>query len=304
MSKFLIDNALTEGSRAAYEKTKLFFQCFVQEYFPGSDAFPLCADKLVLFVAFCYSKQLAPQTVISYMSALAHFNKMKGYEDTTSSFIVQRALQGYKKLKGKSDIRLPITPVILRQLVQSLSSCCSSFYKKQLYKAMYLLAFHAFLRVGEITSNMNSKPCLSFSSIEFELMTNREPIGMKLTLKEFKHHRGKDPIIFHLSSSQSDSDLCPVKAMWDYCSVRGSLDGPLFVFSDLHPVSRQSFSNQLKICLIFLKYDTKLYKTHSFRIGAASWAKAKGVSDDQIQLMGRWKSDAYRKYIRIPLLNL
>ena len=33
---------------------------------------------------------------------------------------------------------------------------------------------------------------------------------------------------------------------------------------------------------------------------AATWAKYRGVSDDQIQLCGRWKSDAYKKYIRNP----
>lgn len=41
-----------------------------------------------------------------------------------------------------------------------------------------------------------------------------------------------------------------------------------------------------------------------FRIGAATLGKSKGISDEQIQLLGRWKSNAYRKYIRIPLLNI
>lgn len=76
------------------------------------------------------------------------------------------------------------------------------------------------------------------------------------------------------------------------------------MFQDKSPVSSHYFNQQLKISLNYLDYDTKLYKGHSFRIGAATSAKSKGISDEQIQLLGRWKSNAYRKYIRIPLLNI
>ena len=42
------------------------------------------------------------------------------------------------------------------------------------------------------------------------------------------------------------------------------------------------------------------YKGHSFRIGAASEAAHRGFSDAQIRLMGRWKSDALKKYTHLP----
>lgn len=46
------------------------------------------------------------------------------------------------------------------------------------------------------------------------------------------------------------------------------------------------------------------YQAHGFRIGAATSAAESGASDIQIQSMGRWKSGAFQKYIRIPILNL
>ena len=39
--------------------------------------------------------------------------------------------------------------------------------------------------------------------------------------------------------------------------------------------------------------------THTFRIGGASAAASAGVPDSVIQILGRWKSDAYRRYIRL-----
>ena len=44
------------------------------------------------------------------------------------------------------------------------------------------------------------------------------------------------------------------------------------------------------------------YKGHSFRIGTASHAVDRGLSDAQIHALGRWKSNAFQRYIRVPSL--
>ena len=46
--------------------------------------------------------------------------------------------------------------------------------------------------------------------------------------------------------------------------------------------------------------STKEYNTHSFRIGAATSAKAAGISDVYIQMLGRWQSDAFKTYVKTP----
>ena len=50
--------------------------------------------------------------------------------------------------------------------------------------------------------------------------------------------------------------------------------------------------------------DEKGYSTHSFRIGAATTVKDVGISDAHIQMLGRWKSEAYKLYIRTPRSQL
>jgi hypothetical protein len=48
-------------------------------------------------------------------------------------------------------MRRPITLPVLKQLLDALPFVTYSFDQQQLFSAMFLLAFHAFLRIGEIT---------------------------------------------------------------------------------------------------------------------------------------------------------
>jgi len=45
-----------------------------------------------------------------------------------------------------------------------------------------------------------------------------------------------------------------------------------------------------------------MYKCHRFWIGAATTASSQGMSESQIEAMGRWQSNTYKRYIRIPTL--
>ena len=85
------------------------------------------------------------------VSALSFVFQLGGFTDITQHFIVKKMLQGFQKIKPSSDARLPITPNILKSLLQALEHTTSSFFTKLLLRAMFLVAFCAFLRVGEIT---------------------------------------------------------------------------------------------------------------------------------------------------------
>jgi len=43
----------------------------------------------------------------------------------------------------------------------------------------------------------------------------------------------------------------------------------------------------------------KGFSSHSFRIGAATSLAMEGVPESRIMQLGRWKSNAYKGYIRI-----
>ena len=82
--------------------------------------------------------------------------------------------------------------------------------------------------------------------------------------------------------------------------MRGSHSGPLFCLADGSAFKTEVFTRQLKGALAFCDLDCSRYKSHSFRIGAASLAAENGMSAAQIRGLGRWKSDAFKLYIRSP----
>lgn len=137
LSKYLAENALTVSTRNAYNRAKLMYNFFLSKYFTGAPLFPMSSEHIVLFISCCYQKQLSPQTVTTHLSALAHFNKMKGYPDPTQDFIVKRTLQGFQKLKARPYTRLPITPVILQKIVNALPQCTQSFIKEHFLRQCF-----------------------------------------------------------------------------------------------------------------------------------------------------------------------
>lgn len=126
-------------------------------------------------------------------------------------------------------------------------------------------------------------------------------IGFALTMESFKHSKGQ-PHVLYVEGNKEDYTVCPVQALWTYFQVRKPSSGPLFTFMSGTSVSRKYFLEQLCLSLNWCGLDSKQYKGLSFRIGAAITAFTKRISDQKIKGMGRWSSDAFKKYIRVPVL--
>ena len=119
---------------------------------------------------------------------------------------------------------------------------------------------------------------------------------------------------FHLHQSKTDPvgngvdvvlgktgcNLCPVAAVLSYVSARGSQQGPFLITSTGRPLLKQEIVAEIRKVLLILGLPDHQYAGHSFRIGAATSAAIAGIEDSTIQLLGRWQSSAFLRYIRIP----
>ena len=64
--------------------------------------------------------------------------------------MLSRLLIGAQHLRTVYDVRLPITLPILTKLVAAVPTIITFRYKKVMLRAMMVLAFKAYLRVGEM----------------------------------------------------------------------------------------------------------------------------------------------------------
>ncbi|KNZ82014.1 hypothetical protein J132_08902 [Termitomyces sp. J132] len=77
-------------------------------------------------------------------------------------------------------------------------------------------------------------------------------------------------------------------------------DSPLFANPDGSPLTRDVFVSTLKQRLLECSFDLSGFSGHSFHRGVATAAAAVGYADHEIQLLRRWRSNAYKLYIDIP----
>ncbi|XP_033727320.1 uncharacterized protein LOC117316694 [Pecten maximus] len=299
----LIDAALSKGSKQLYRRAFTLYSQFVVDQLHVECCLPISVHYLALFIASLVDTGLASSTIHSYISAISYIHKLGGFSDPTQSFLIRKMLVGLHKGGNKPDFRQPITLDILHKIVTSLSKTCTSYYDMIMFKSMYLLAFHAFLRIGEIAYNGNAQNVLQLSNIQFYRLGDVFPFRLEICFKSYKGHYNCTPVTLTIKVQQN-IEFCPVQALFQYLKLRGSSEGPIYIQPNRKAVTYQCFCNMLKQTLLVAQYDPTRYRSHSFRIGAASTAASRGISEADIQAMGRWHSNAFKRYIRIPTLQI
>lgn len=105
----------------------------------------------------------------------------------------QNELTGAHKLNPTTDTRLPITIHILHKLIHALSSTCNSAYYIAVFKAMYLTAFHGFLRIGEITVRSSAEhSVIQFYQVKFYVNYGGSQTA-EIKIIDYKHNQKKEP---------------------------------------------------------------------------------------------------------------
>jgi site-specific recombinase XerD len=168
------------------------------------------------------------------------------------------------------------------------------------------------LRPGEIFHTSNTKHQLKWDQLIF---------GNRVCPSQAFPDDTTEWVWIHFKSSKSDiqgtgaklqlfksgdRDICPIVAVkWIYegRNALGITSGSTPV-SCIDPSSNKSIVSS-KIGRILNQAAQKInvpYENitpHSFRVGGATHLFAAGVSEDLIKLWGRWKSDAYKVYMRL-----
>ena len=163
-----------------------------------------------------------------------------------------------------------------------------------------LSGIFGYLRSGEfiapVEGEFDTGQHLTFADVSVDNATN--PRVLSVRIKQSKTDPFRQGITIVLG--RTDSQLCPVAALLACLVLRGPGEGPLFHYEDRRPMTRQRLVTALRKVLSEAGLEPSQYAGHSFRIGAATTAAVCGIPVATIKTLGRWKSEAYQLYRRLP----
>ena len=293
---YLVHNSISNNTHAVYNNARRSFETFRCRYALNSE-WPPPTDHVINYIAYLFESTCSPSTARSYLSGLSFYMKSKGFDDVTDNFIVRKMLEGFQRCKRSRDLRAPITWTLLSRILSVLPHVCRTGYEALLFSAAYLLAFFAFLRVSEIAISRKTRDSvIRLQDISFGLGT------LNVTIRYSKNDQlGKGVTLCFKNEGRCKNLFATLKS---YIKTRPNTNNDVFlIHADGSPVTSYQFSAILKKSLNFLNIASSFFRSHSFRIGAATQAFIDGLSESEIQTLGRWKSKCFSNYIRVPAAN-
>ena len=304
--RMIIEKLIMHQNRDSTNRTYLCVWRQFNRFLMTLDSMPQSwEDRTTLFVGHLISQGKQSATVKSYVSAIKRTLVDDNYSWRDDRILLSSLTRACRVRNDRVRTGLPISCSLLELIlfeVQRMMRNESQMYLELLYKAVFCLGYYGLLRVGELTDSphvvkaanihmgVNKKKILIILYSSKTHGDYTRPQKVKITAN-----------VDEKSGKYRHRNFCPFAVVGNYMSIRGDYltDGEnLFVFGDGSPVHAEHARKVLRHAITAIGLDAKLYDMHSFRIGRTSDLIRYGYSVQEVQRMGRWKSNAIFKYIR------
>ncbi len=290
----LLDSVYAKSTKDKYDAYWNEFLEFVLDL-----DFEFSENAVCEYIQFLYETGYAYSSIAGRLSAISIGLQARHEVDSTQAFLPKLLLKGVKRQTKVSDHRKPFTEKMVHDLILALPEVVSDPYLVIMYAALFAWAFYGGLRCSEYTMPVVAEHNLHLSDIC--RLTKGNEAAYRIRFRSYKHSPDLIPDFIMVPSGHPI--LCPVLIMDQYLAVRKDVGEALFV-DRVGPVTRLELDNLLTDCLNHLGWDVNSYESHSFRIGRATAWMEQGYSPAQIMQMGRWRSDAYKVYLRPEVITL
>ena len=143
--------------------------------------------------------------------------------------------------------------------------------------------YHGLLKVSEYTS---TAPAKQLPLDRVHLSANSATVDLPFT-NTCQYGQGTKVTV-----ARTDTFTCPVAAIKTYLRYWRMTPGVVFTHRTGHPLKATEVNSLLRVALPCLEISS-----HSLRVGGATTACKRGVTDQALKAAGRWKSTAYQKYV-------
>lgn len=274
-----MDKSLAKSTASAYHRYWLKYESFCNEIGRSPNKFR--NSVIIMWLTRLYQDKLTYGSILSHLSGLRHYCIKKNIRANLDTGSIRMTLSGIKKDSPLPKKRGVVTRGHLKRLRCASQATLNNSNHVE-FVAMVTMAFYGFLRPSEYCIS-EAGHHLSFGAIKL----GRKKRSYIMKFNTYKHAVSRNRVEVNHQTVE-----CPVKAFLAYRKIT-----PFAASAPLFNVTCQEFRQRLQEVRKAAGIRTKL-TPHSFRHGGATWASRQGWSDARIRAHGRWKSGAYRSYVR------
>jgi hypothetical protein len=259
------------------------------------------------FVCWCSKNTtINTTTVKGYLTALRKIKFLLGFRSKKGSKEMEKIiLRGMENIEGiKAKPSQKVTPVDLKILSSIKRGLKKKFWKKCTKKSVWTLnviAFWGLLRLGEVlpgkARSFDKTSVLLWKDVKF----SKDKAILNLRQPKTRSPQSKTVVLYKLSAKQ----FCPVRQLRQLKKLQEKMgiwdkDLPIFLRASGESLTKSTFLKKTNAALRKLEPAAQKIQGKSYRSGIPTLLK-KSESEDlerHLKTLGRWKSSAYRCYIR------
>ena len=222
-----------------------------------------------------------------------------GYEYSHNDSVeLKLVLKGIARLNPHCEKRaFTISPQILLDIHRNINL---QNVNNVIFWCLYLFSFFMMARKSQLVPNTIAE-AKKGNQIKRSDVVN-EDTGLIVTVKWSKTIQFGERVLEIAMLAIPDSPLCSLNAWQNMINMVPANDDSLaFVFPNGKPVLYSNLQTNLKRMIKKTGIDPENFSSHSFCGGGATWAFKAQVPAELIQLQCDWESDAYKKYLEIPM---
>ena len=304
-AKFLVSKARATKTWDQYHCVRRKVERMEEQY-EVDLSFPWTAEKLNLFICICHEQGLKASSIRSYKSQISSAHVLEGFKFIGDSSISKFLLQGAANSEVTKKKRLAVSPYLLRVLKSRLRFCSLEVEDKLMMWSIFTILFFGSLRSSELLSKfVNSFGDTTLIGRDVTWTPDSQDGWLSLNLRGPKEVRGMSSIMVEVLGIE-DKNLCPLDAWSRWrrrAETRRPLDPelPVFRFAGSGKCVTSQFVNSLLKSLLSgdVNYDVHGVLLHSFRAGLVTFLARHGYGEEQIKVLGRWKSSSWMAYVKL-----
>ena len=246
------------------------------------EPFRLTEEKMEGFLMFKKASRRTYSTLKLYIASFSAYLQMRDEENLTVSVSFKILKNGLQRVMLGGAHPFQKEPFEL-EFFKALHDIMNlSVHEERLLFFLMCLSFNYFMRIGELLSLKAGSLVLDeeakLLACHFE-RSKSDQLGVGVTSYISISPGINDPVAYIdvLSGLQPSDKICP----W----------------------SQKALTSRLRARLSAIGVDAQRFSWHSFRRGAAFLASKKGIQDCVIKKHGRWKSDAYLRYVAVSAVR-